>query len=499
MNYLTLYRQWRPQAFGEVVGQKNTVAGLKNAVKEGRLSHAYLFFGPRGSGKTSLAKIMAKAVNCTEGSDGEPCNRCSTCMDINNGSFMDVMEIDAASNRGIDEIRDLREKVRVLPAQGKKKVYIIDEVHMLTTEAFNALLKTLEEPPPSVMFILATTEAHRLPATVLSRCQRYAFTRLSLSEVVQRLEEVSMANEINVTKQAMETMGRRANGSLRDALSILEQCIAFCDNDIDVPEVLEVLGMVNQEILADIMAAMLGQKNQEVLAHINTLIRQGKEPVQVARDAALCARDLMQYCLLGKEAELLAMPPDVLQKIAAAFPAISPGQLSGGIKHLLKLSDELRFNEGQRFLLEIGFLETMDIMGTNSGEPKSSIEIPAATPPTSPVIKEEIPETTPVGSWEEIKDKVKASKVTVHALLSPAIVVEMDEKVLTLGYRPDRRFHRDKMTEKGNLEILQAAITQVLGHPLEINLVILEETVKHSPAVRKAVEIFGEDKVKIVE
>ncbi|NLV15639.1 MAG: DNA polymerase III subunit gamma/tau [Syntrophomonadaceae bacterium] len=498
MNYLTLYRQWRPQTFEEVVGQKNTVAGLKNAVKEGRLAHAYLFFGPRGSGKTSLAKIMAKAVNCTEGIGGEPCNRCSTCKDINNGSFMDVMEIDAASNRGIDEIRDLREKVRVLPAQGKKKVYIIDEVHMLTTEAFNALLKTLEEPPPSVMFILATTEAHRLPATVLSRCQRYAFTRLSLSDVVQRLEEVSSANEINVTEPALETMARRANGSLRDALSILEQCIAFCDNDIDVNEVLEVLGLVNQEILIQIMAAMLGQRTQEVLSHLNTLIRQGKEPVQVARDTAMCARDLMQYRLLGDDAELLTMSPDILRKLVAAFPALSPSQLSGGIKHLLKLSDELRYNEGQRFLLEIGFLEAIDIMGITSGEQSSKIETSIAAPSSPPAV-EKAPKTTTAGSWEEIMDKVKAGKVTVHALLAPASVVEMDEKVLTLGYRPDRRFHRDKMAEKGNQEILQAALTQVLGHPLEINLVILEETAEQPPVVRKAVEIFGKDKVKIIE
>ncbi|MGE5544674.1 MAG: DNA polymerase III subunit gamma/tau, partial [Bacillota bacterium] len=400
MNYLTLYRQWRPQTFNEVVGQKNTVTGLQNAVKEGRLAHAYLFFGPRGSGKTSVAKILAKAVNCPNSVNGEPCNTCSACQDINNGSFMDVLEIDAASNRGIDEIRDLREKVRVLPAQGKKKVYIIDEVHMLTTEAFNALLKTLEEPPDSVIFILATTEAHRVPATVLSRCQRYAFTRLSTTEVINRLRDVADEMHIRVSDQALEVMARRSNGSLRDALSIMEQCVAFCETDIEESQVMDVLGLVNHETLAAIFKGMIEQKVEEVLSHLNSLIKQGKEPIQIARDAALCARDLMQYKLLDKQADLLVMPITDIEGLISDYPNLTASRLSRVTKHLLKLADELRFNEGQRFVLEVGFLEAMEFMAESKPE----------NVPVSQNTRQEKPRKTKANSpkkWDDIMERVK--------------------------------------------------------------------------------------------
>ncbi len=491
MKYLTLYRQWRPQTFKEVVGQKNTVTGLQNAVRENRLAHAYLFFGPRGSGKTSVAKIMAKAVNCANSDDGEPCNACVACQDINNGSFMDVMEIDAASNRGIDEIRDLREKVRVLPAQGKKKVYIIDEVHMLTTEAFNALLKTLEEPPDSVIFILATTEAHRVPATVLSRCQRYAFTRLSMAEVIGRLREVAREKEIVVSDQAFEVMARRSNGSLRDALSILEQCIAFVDNDIDVSHVLDVLGLVNHEELVAIFKAVLEQNAEEVLSRINLLINQGKEPIQVARDAALCARDLMQYKLLGKQADLLVIPLNISENFFSDYKTLSAARLSQATKHLLKLADELRFNEGQRFLLEVGFLEIMEVLAD------PTVEKPPSS--STKVTQKKTRKAEPSTSWDEVMENVKAIKVTTHALLVPAVMLGLEDGVLTLGYRPELKFHREKMEEKANQEILQSALQQALGYSVEVKLVSLEEKVEQSPVVSKAIEIFGEDRVKIIE
>ena len=222
-------------------------------MRTGRLAHAYLFSGPRGTGKTSVAKIISKAANCEDLRDGEPCNQCSSCQDINNGNFMDVIEIDAASNRGIDEIRDLREKVRILPAQGKCKVYIIDEVHMLTNEAFNALLKTLEEPPDSVIFILATTESNKIPATIRSRCQSYQFRLLTLPEITQRLQEVAAVNEMNIEESALQLMARRAQGGLRDALGTLDQVYSYKGPNITKQDVLEALGLVDDVFIAELM------------------------------------------------------------------------------------------------------------------------------------------------------------------------------------------------------------------------------------------------------
>ena len=240
MTYRALYRVWRSQSFADLVGQEHVTRTLKNALKEKRFSHAYLFSGPRGTGKTSTAKIFAKAVNCLEGPAPEPCNRCEPCRRIAEGSLMDVVEIDAASNRGVDEIRDLRDKVKFAPTEVRYKVYIVDEVHMLTTEAFNALLKTLEEPPDHVIFILATTEPHKLPQTIRSRCQHFPFHRISFREIVRHLHRICDAQSVEVDEAALATIARAADGGMRDALSLLDQVLAYADGRVEESTVLAV-------------------------------------------------------------------------------------------------------------------------------------------------------------------------------------------------------------------------------------------------------------------
>jgi len=301
--------------------------------------------------------------------------------------------------------------------------------------------------------------------------------------------------QINVTDKALELMARRSNGSLRDALSIMEQCIAFRDHDIDELQVMDVLGLVNHEVLAAIFKGMMEQTVEEVIVHLNSLIKQGKEPVQIARDAALCARDLMQYTILNKNADLLVMPAEEAEEIISRYPGLTASRLSQVTKHLLKLADELRFNEGQRFVMEVGFLEAMEFLADlRSGADKA----PVVREPGKQK-KQRRGGPDPSLKWEEVMEKVKSLKVTTHALLVPAVVLGLADGVVTLGYRPELKFHREKMEEKANQEVLRSALEEVLGHPVEVELVTLEETAEQPQVVRKAIEIFGKDKVKIIE
>jgi len=295
MAYVALYRQWRPQDFEHLVGQNHISSTLKNAIVSGKIAHAYLFSGPRGTGKTSTAKILAKSLNCINGPTPEPCNVCSNCERINTGTSMDVLEIDAASNRGIDEIRELRETVKFAPVDGRYKVYIIDEVHMLTTEAFNALLKTLEEPPTHVVFILATTEAHKIPPTIHSRCQRYDFRRIESREIEQRLADVAEHGGLTIAPDALKLIASHADGGLRDALSILDQCTTMDDGLITADKVRQLLGLIGHEWVWRITDALAERDFKVVLLALNELIILGKEVRQVLLELALYMRSIMLF------------------------------------------------------------------------------------------------------------------------------------------------------------------------------------------------------------
>lgn len=295
MGYQALYRVWRPQRFADVVGQEHVTRTLQNALLQGKISHAYLFTGPRGTGKTSAAKIFAKAVNCERAPVSEPCNECFSCKGITDGSIADVIEIDAASNTSVDDIRDIREKVKFAPSVVKYKVYIIDEVHMLSIGAFNALLKTLEEPPKHVIFILATTEPHKIPLTIISRCQRFDFKRISAAAIVERMKQIVEETGVRCEEKALNIIARAADGGMRDALSLLDQAISFSDDGVTVEDALTVTGSVSQHLLMDLAHAVENRDVAGGLAALERLMAEGKDPVRFIEDFIMFYRDLLLY------------------------------------------------------------------------------------------------------------------------------------------------------------------------------------------------------------
>jgi len=305
MTYQVLYRAWRPQNFSELVGQEPIRRTLENALRQGRISHAYLFAGPRGTGKTSTARILAMALNCANPRDGQPCEECESCRAIQRGNSMDVLEIDAASNRGIEEIRDLKEKMGFMPVLGKYKVYIVDEVHMLTTEAFNALLKTLEEPPAHVVFILATTDVQKLPATILSRCQRFDFRKIAPAVIKKRLKEIVESLQIPVEEEVYGLIIKRADGGLRDAISLLDQCLAFSPEGLDKETAYDVLGLIHQEALQQLTQAIIDEDAGNLYLLIDKLVSDGVEPFQILRDLIEYYRNLIMLLVCGQDTELV--------------------------------------------------------------------------------------------------------------------------------------------------------------------------------------------------
>ena len=356
MAYIALYRQWRPKTFADLVGQEHVSKTLSQAIVSGRIGHAYLFAGPRGTGKTSTAKILAKALNCDEGPTPTPCGTCENCRRITDGTSMDVFEIDAASNRGIDEIRGLRETVKFAPAEGHYKVYIIDEVHMLTAEAFNALLKTLEEPPAHVVFILATTEPHKVPATIQSRCQRYDFRRITVSEIEGRLRTICDAMKVEAADSALELIALQADGGLRDALSILDQCISLADGPVTAALVQEMLGLVGHSWIYRMTESLASHDAQSVLSIVAELLAGGKDLKQMMAELALHLRSLMIYQAAGtvEAMDLYAEPQDVLQDQAKLF---APEVLPRMIARLHEAMTEIKWSPQPRITVEVALME----------------------------------------------------------------------------------------------------------------------------------------------
>lgn len=356
MAYQALYRVYRPQSFNDVVGQQHIIKTLQNALVQEKFSHAYLFSGPRGTGKTTAAKILAKAVNCEKAPIAEPCNECATCRGITDGSISDVIEIDAASNNGVDEIRDIRDKVKYAPSAVRYKVYIIDEVHMLSIGAFNALLKTLEEPPAHVIFILATTEPHKIPLTIISRCQRFDFKRILPEDIVYRMKEVLGSEELEVSEDALYEIAKASEGGMRDALSLLDQAISYSTEKVSLEDVLSITGAVSQAFIVKIVQAIFNENIVEALDSVESLIKNGKDPARFVEDLIFYYRDVLLYQASEENAYLLEKAA-VNEEFKELSSKMDSAFIYKVIAELNQTQQEMKWSNHPRVLLEVALVK----------------------------------------------------------------------------------------------------------------------------------------------
>jgi DNA polymerase-3 subunit gamma/tau len=356
MGYQVTARKWRPQTFDDIVEQRHVTRTLKNAIELGRVAHAYLFAGTRGVGKTTMARVLAKALNCERGPTPEPCNTCSSCLEIIEGASLDIVEIDGASNRGIDEIRDLRERLRYLPSRGRYKVYIIDEVHMLTKEAFNALLKTLEEPPPHVVFIFATTEIEKIPYTILSRCQRFEFKRVSLSGIVEQLERIVHNEGLTMSRTSLLRVAKAAEGSMRDAQSLLDQVVAYCGTEVRDDDVSQLLGNMASERLAQCLQALLQQDVDTALRLVDQLQSEGQEAVSIIRALLEGLRHLVVLKTAQSAHELIPLSETDIAALRPVADMASVEDLYGFFHVLSAAENSLRYASNPFLVLEMALV-----------------------------------------------------------------------------------------------------------------------------------------------
>ncbi|MBU0596085.1 DNA polymerase III subunit gamma/tau [Candidatus Bipolaricaulota bacterium] len=495
-NAVSLYRRWRPRRFADVVGQDEIVRVLRNAVGSGDVAHAYLLAGERGIGKTTIARILARAVNCQQPADGEPCNQCGNCTAIQASRSLDIVEIDGASNRGIDHIRRLREEVSFAPTDLVRKVYIIDEVHMLTNEAFNALLKTLEEPPPHAMFIFATTEPHKVPRTIISRCQTFEFRRISPANIATRLAEVAEAESASATPEAIALISRRANGGMRDALVMLEQAMSYGGEQITATAVLDMLGLVDREVHEAFVQAISSGNRASVMDSIETLADRGKDLDIFLDDVIHLLRERM-----------IADEGPSLENILIA-------------KRLLEIKGELFRSLDRRIRLEVGLLDLMNSIGrapdappirpeaspaprraakrTSSApqRPESGARLSATAGEVAaiPVAPSPRPTSEPHGessppravlspeitsTWDSMLHEIEQDRIAIAAFLTEGHPV-LEGETLRISFHPEHSFHKDSLEKRDNVQYLAGVVRRHFGDSVHVE-VRIDETVERKP------------------
>jgi DNA polymerase-3 subunit gamma/tau len=521
MSYQVIARKYRPQTFDDVVGQHLVTDTLKNAIVTDRVAHGYIFSGARGVGKTTTARILAKALNCFGGPTVTPDGTCPSCLEITAGNSVDVQEIDAASNRGIDEIRELREAVRYLPARDRYKIFIIDEAHMLTTEAFNALLKTLEEPPPRSLFMLATTEPHKLPPTIQSRCQHFAFRLLDYGEIYARLRGVVTEEKVDSDEGSISTLAQAAEGSLRDALSLLDQVIAACGQRLEEKRVRQVLGVVPTELLMDIVTAVDAADSRRVLELVGRLAAEGYELAHFCGELTRFVRDLMVGRSCGPESTLLQVPSEQRQQIGDLAGRFSEEDLSRFFNILLRAESEMRYALVPRFHLELALMKMVHarrlvslerllsglagvaVPGKSSpGPPRPSVAPPAraaAEPPrqTRPENFERRPaeephaapaaavapaEAAPPADGDArlatIKSKVYGQSNFLGSCLEHMTSWRFENGEATFLYAQKDSFFADLLKSREQQEVLRKVCAEVLGQPVKICVRLAEQEVE---------------------
>ncbi len=550
MSRVVLYNKWRPQTFADVVGQEPTVRTLQNSLASGQIAHAYIFAGPRGSGKTSLARILAKALNCLQGVQPEPCSKCAACTDVVEGRFLDLVELDAASNRGIEDIRDLRERVNFAPVSGRYKFYLIDEVHQLTPEASNALLKTLEEPPEHAVFVLATTEIHRVLPTILSRCQRFDFRRIPVRALVGRLQEIAAAEKVSADPEALNILARMAGGSARDAVSLFDQAIIYTSGVVTAEQVREMLGLANTAVVAEFVDTLARRDTREGLQVLSHAADQGLEMRQFARETIRYLRGTLLHKSGMEAAELLEMSEEEAALMDGLAGRISLAEIVQAIKLFSEAEQSLRLGVFPQLPVELALVEFC--AGEDSSPPTSTRPVarraPAAaprreespsTPPASTPAADSPPETrtgtaeskadagdpaaadSPTPSpqpqadppqttnledsplaeiqqrWDAVVDSFRRPNVHLRGVLRDCTPKSVQDRVLTLEFA--HGWHRDQVRQPDNLFLVEKAVAQTIGRHFSIECTLAEKDSAagryekdpaHDPVVRKAQKLF---------